>query len=54
MFARELGFAGVEVRGTGGTYEVEGAVDFVELGAEDGGKEVGHFDGLVRGQGLGG
>lgn len=29
-------------------FVVEGAVNFVLLGAEDGGEEVGHFDGLVE------
>ena len=29
------------------TYKVEGTVDFVKLGTENGGKEIGHLERLV-------
>lgn len=34
---------------TGADFEVEGAVDLVELGAEDGGEEIGHLGMLFVG-----
>lgn len=54
VLRRERGARGEGGEREGKPYEVEGAVDLVELGAEDGGEEVGHFDGSCGGCALGG